>query len=68
MGGAAWALMTVSFLPILRLYRLSPLWALALPLIALVYSLFTVDSAYQHMRGKGGLWKGRAQARRPVGR
>jgi hopene-associated glycosyltransferase HpnB len=64
LGAAAWALMAVTFLPILRLYRLSPLWAPALPLIALVYSFFTLDSAYQHMRGKGGFWKGRTQARR----
>ena len=66
-GGAAWVLMTVTYLPILRLYRLSPAWAPALPLIALVYSFFTVDSAYQHMRGQGGAWKGRTQARRSTG-
>jgi hypothetical protein len=23
---------------------------------------FTLDSAYQHARGRGGMWKGRAQA------
>jgi hopene-associated glycosyltransferase HpnB len=67
-AGMAWALMSVSYLPVLWLYRLSPLWAPALPLIALVYAFFTLDSAYQHMRGKGGFWKGRAQARRPAGR
>jgi hypothetical protein len=22
---------------------------------------FTLDSAYQHARGRGGMWKGRAQ-------
>ncbi len=60
LGSAAWALMTVSYLPILRLYRLSPLWALALPLIALVYSVITLDSACQHMGGRGGAWKGRS--------
>jgi hopene-associated glycosyltransferase HpnB len=61
-GWAAWALMALAYLPILRLYRVSPLWAAALPLIAAAYVAFTLDSAYQHWRGKGGLWKGRSQA------
>jgi hypothetical protein len=37
-------------------------WGLALPAIAAIYMAFTVDSAYQHARGRGGMWKGRAQA------
>jgi len=60
---AAWGLMALSFQPMLRFYRRSPLWGLALPAIALAYMAFTVDSAYQHSRGRGGLWKGRAQAK-----
>lgn len=63
LGASAWILMAVAFQPILRLYRLSPLWGLALPAIAFAYMLFTLDSAYQHVRGRGGLWKGRTQAR-----
>ena len=47
---------------ILRFYRVSPLLAFALPLIALTYAGFTLDSAIQHWRGRGGMWKGRAQA------
>jgi hopene-associated glycosyltransferase HpnB len=62
LGAAAFALMIVSYQPILRFYRRSPLWGLALPLIALAYMAFTLDSAYQHVRGRGGLWKGRVQA------
>ncbi len=58
----AWALMALSFQPTLRRYGRSPLWGLALPLVALVYLVFTVDSAYQHGCGRGGMWKGRAQA------
>ena len=61
-AAATWAGMTLSFVPILHFYRVSPLWALALPIIAFVYLAFTVDSAYQHWRGRGGMWKGRAQA------
>jgi hypothetical protein len=54
--------MWIAFQPILRFYGLSPLWGPALPLIAAVYMAFTLDSAYQHARGRGGMWKGRAQA------
>jgi len=60
-GAAAWALMGLAYLPTLRFYRLSALWAPLLPVIATVYMGFTLDSAYQHMRGRGGMWKGRAQ-------
>lgn len=61
-GWTTWALMAVAFQPMLRFYRLSPLWGIALPLIAAVYALFTLDSAFQFWRGRGGMWKGRAQA------
>lgn len=60
-AGLAWALMTLSFLPILRFYGQSPFWALALPIIAACYVAFTVNSAYQHGLGRGGMWKGRSQ-------
>ena len=58
----AWAFMALSFQPTLQRYGRSALWGLALPGIALVYLVFTIDSAYQHGRGRGGMWKGRAQA------
>mgnify|MGYP003704232343 CR=1 FL=1 len=45
--------------PILRAVLMA---GLALPAIALVYLAFTLDSAYQHALGRGGMWKGRAQA------
>jgi hopene-associated glycosyltransferase HpnB len=61
-GVAAWGLMAMSFQPTLRFYRLSPLWGPVLPVIAAAYLVFTIDSAYQHRRGRGGMWKGRAQA------
>jgi hopene-associated glycosyltransferase HpnB len=61
----AWGLMALSFVPTLRLYRRSLLWGPALPAIALCYMLFTLDSALQFARGKGGLWKGRVQALEP---
>jgi hopene-associated glycosyltransferase HpnB len=61
-GILGWAAMVLAFQPILRFYRVSPLWGLALPMIGAVYAFFTLDSALQHWRGKGGMWKGRAQA------
>ena len=61
-GLAAWVLMAISFQPIARFYRRSPLWGIALPLIAAFYAGCTLLSAWQHMRGRGGMWKGRAQA------
>ena len=62
-GLAAWLLMAIAFQPILRFYRVSPLWGLALPAIAAAYTVFTVQSAIAVWRGRGGQWKGRAQAR-----
>ena len=66
LGLVAWLLMAFAFRPTLRFYRLSPLWGLALPAIAAIYMAFTLDSAYQHARGRGGMWKGRAQVRANV--
>ncbi len=61
-GAAAWLLMALSFQPMLRFYRRSPLWGVALPVIAAAYTLFTVQSACAVWRGRGGIWKGRSQA------
>jgi hopene-associated glycosyltransferase HpnB len=61
-GVFAWLAMALTFAPILRFYRVNTLLAFALPLIALTYAGFTLDSAIQHWRGRGGMWKGRAQA------
>ena len=62
-GALAWALMAISFQPILRFYRLSPLWGVALPAISFLFMLYTLDSAYQYAAGRGGSWKGRVQAK-----
>lgn len=61
-GWAAWLLMAIAFQPMLRFYRVSPLWGFALPVIGAVYTAFTLDSAIQFWRGRGGVWKGRPQA------
>jgi hopene-associated glycosyltransferase HpnB len=62
-GLLGWALMTASYLPMLRLYRLSPLRAPALPLIALLYAAMTADSARRHYSGRAVSWRGRAADR-----
>ncbi|MDJ0582879.1 glycosyltransferase [Crocosphaera sp.] len=59
LGGITWLLMTISYLPTLKLYQCSVFWGLTLPLIGLLYGLMTLDSAWRHWRGKGGGWKGR---------
>jgi hopene-associated glycosyltransferase HpnB len=58
----AWALMTVTYLPTVRFYGLSPLWAPLLPLAAMFYSYATYVSAARYWMGRGGQWKGRTQA------
>ncbi len=54
--------MTLTYVPMLRFYGLSPLRALGLPAVALVYAAMTVDSARRHRAGRGGAWKGRTVA------
>ena len=63
-GIAAWGMMSAAFQPMLRFYRRSPAWGAALPMITMVYGYYTVVSAVQFRRGRGGQWKGRAQAAR----
>jgi hopene-associated glycosyltransferase HpnB len=63
---AAWILMTLTYMPTVRFYRLSALWAPFLPAAAVFYSYATWLSAFRYWRGRGGQWKGRAQA--PAGK
>ncbi|WP_156724943.1 glycosyltransferase [Streptomyces apocyni] len=62
-GGAAWLLMTGTYLPMLRYYRQPPWLAALLPATAFLYLLMTVDSAVRHYQGRGAAWKGRTYAR-----
>jgi hopene-associated glycosyltransferase HpnB len=65
LGVAVWALMALSFQPMLRFYRLLPVWGIALPGIALFYMVYTLDSAWRHLRRRGGEWKGRVHVDAP---
>jgi hopene-associated glycosyltransferase HpnB len=58
-SGVALAAMTAAYLPTLRFYRLSPLWALLLPLTGTLYLLMTLDSALRYARGVRSSWRGR---------
>ncbi len=60
LGAAAWAGSALSYVPTLRRFRQSPVWALALPGIACFYMAATVGSAWDHHRGRGVVWKRRA--------
>jgi hopene-associated glycosyltransferase HpnB len=65
-AGLAWGLMTVAYWPTVRLYRLTSLWTLTLPLVGFLYTLMTVDSALRHVQGRGGAWKGRVYSTEAV--
>jgi hopene-associated glycosyltransferase HpnB len=64
LGAAAVTLMTISFIPTVRHFRLSPLWALTLPIAAIFYAYATFVSAIRFWLGRGGQWKGRSQAQK----
>jgi hopene-associated glycosyltransferase HpnB len=61
LGALAWAFMCAAYLPLVRFYRLNPLWTFTLPLAALFYTGATLHSAVKFWLGRGGQWKGRAQ-------
>lgn len=58
------AMMAASFAVTVKFYGLSWIWALTLPLAALFYGYATCVSAVRYWLGRGGQWKGRAQASR----
>ena len=62
MALAAFIMMILSYRPMLRFYGLSAWRGLFLPVVAGFYMAFTLESAYAHLRGRGGAWKGRYQA------
>ena len=62
----AWLLMALAFQPMLRFYRLSPLWGLALPVIGAALHAFTVQSAHRRS-GAAAAACGRAAPRRMMG-
>jgi len=59
LGGSAWLIMALTFVPMLRYYRQPAVLAVLLPFTAVLYTLMTLDSARRHWAGKGAAWKGR---------
>ena len=59
LGGTAWALMALTYTQILKWYRVPRVYAVLLPLTALLYTAMTIDSALRTWRGIGGTWKRR---------
>lgn len=60
LGVLTWGLMALSYWPTLQLYGQPWGLSFALPGIAFLYNLMTLDSAKRHWQGKGGTWKGRS--------
>lgn len=59
LAAAALLAMAVAYVPTLRYYELSPVWALAMPLIAALYLAMTWSSAIRYWRGVRSKWKNR---------
>jgi len=59
---AALLVMAGIYAPIIYFYGFCVVWALTLPVAALLYIHATLVSAWNYARGKGGQWKGRSQA------
>jgi hopene-associated glycosyltransferase HpnB len=64
-GAAGLLSMFISYLPTLRFYRLSALWALAMPFVGVLFLLMTWTSAFRYFAGKRSSWKGRTYLRKP---
>ncbi|HLI62264.1 MAG TPA: glycosyltransferase [Terriglobales bacterium] len=60
-GGAVYLAMCLAYWPMVRFYRLNPLWALTLPFSGVFFLAATIHSAVKYWSGQGGEWKGRAQ-------
>ncbi|MCG8380285.1 MAG: glycosyltransferase [Proteobacteria bacterium] len=52
-------LQTICYLPTLQYYSMSPIYAICLPLIGILYLIMTWTSAINYYFGRGASWKGR---------
>lgn len=62
-AAAAWALMALSYRPMLAYYGEPSRAALLLPIAGLLYTAMTVDSARVYLKSGGNRWKGRDYAK-----
>ena len=66
-GAAGLVAMAACYLPTIRYYRLSPAWALTMPLIGTLFLAMTWHSALRDWGGRRSEWKGRVYEREPKG-
>ena len=59
LGLVAWCIMSATFVPILRWYRLALWRVITLPAAGFLYTLMTIDSAIRFWQRRAGAWKGR---------
>ena len=64
LASTAISIMTATHTATVRFYGLPWVWALTLPFAAVFYGYATCVSAVRYWLGRGGQWKGRAQAQR----
>ena len=62
LGAVAWGVMAATYGPTLQTYGIGRASGIFLPVAAVLYTLFTIDSAIQYWLGRGGAWKGRDQS------
>lgn len=58
-AGMAWGLQALALLPYVRHHRVPAAFAVTLPVASFFYGLMTLSSGWNHLRGRGSVWKGR---------
>lgn len=56
-------IMSGTYWPLIRYYKLNPVWILGLPLAGVLYLLITWNSAMNHWQGVSATWKDRSYKR-----
>jgi hypothetical protein len=62
LAASAWLAMGAAYWPVVRFYRLWPVWTLALPVSAALFLAMTWHSAFAYWRGTRATWKNRRYA------
>jgi hopene-associated glycosyltransferase HpnB len=65
MAALGWLAMSAAYWPVVRFYRLSAAWTLALPAAGALFLAMTWDSAFAYWRGTRATWKNRSYASSP---
>ena len=62
LAASSWLALCIAYWPVVRFYRLWPLWTIALPIAAALFLAMTWDSALAYWRGTRATWKNRRYA------